>query len=121
MRLDKVREYLKENDIQGWLIYDFQGLNPIFREAIGQDVITTRRCFYFIDQDESILPKLLVHMVDTHQFDSEGTDIISYRNRHDLKSSMKEILKGRTRCSQQEMERICATLLDQRIGGHIHE
>ena len=37
MKLEKVREYLQENDIHGWLIYDFQGINHECSEDSGVD------------------------------------------------------------------------------------
>ena len=95
MKLEKVREYLKENDIHGWLIYDFQGINPVFKDFMTKDLSFSRRCFLFIDPDEKVSVKLLAHYVDAGHFKEESFEIITYRNRQDLKNSIKDILKGK--------------------------
>jgi hypothetical protein len=50
-----VQQALREHGLDGWLLYDFQGANPIAQRlaAIGADGghLASRRWFYFIPAD----------------------------------------------------------------------
>ena len=47
MRVDAIQQALEEHELDGWLLYDFRGSNPIERSVIGFDEsqIVTRRWF----------------------------------------------------------------------------
>ena len=38
-------------DLDGWLLYDFQGKNPIFFQLLGVPRHTTRRCYLLIPRE----------------------------------------------------------------------
>lgn len=59
--LKTIRQYLKKNSIDAWVIYDFASSNPAFVNLIGK-VFTTRKCFAIIDAEEKI--KFLCHIID---------------------------------------------------------
>jgi len=46
----------------GWLLFDFRGINPIFRAVMGSEVVGSRRVYVWIPRDGE--PVLLVHAVD---------------------------------------------------------
>ena len=46
--LPDVQRALAEAGVDGWLLYDFRGLNPIARDLLRLDGMTTRRVFAFI-------------------------------------------------------------------------
>ena len=49
--LEAVQAALKEDGLDGWLLYDFHGSNPIARSVVGLDngdKMTTRRWFYLV-------------------------------------------------------------------------
>ena len=50
MDIAAIQKALAEEKIDGWLLYDFRGSNPIARSVIGFDdhQIATRRWFYLI-------------------------------------------------------------------------
>jgi Xaa-Pro aminopeptidase len=47
--IPEVQEQLRKVNIDGWLLYDFQGLNPIAKKLTGlQSNLLTRRWFYWV-------------------------------------------------------------------------
>ena len=67
MHISEVQEQLKKTKIDGWLLYDFQGLNPIARKLIGvQGHLLTRRWFYWIPRSGS--PVVLCHRIEQQGF-----------------------------------------------------
>lgn len=48
----RIQESLRKHDIDGWLLYDFRGLNAIARDVLHfPDTILTRRWFYLIPRE----------------------------------------------------------------------
>jgi len=45
-----VREALKALGADGWLLFDFHGLNPVAQRLIGATGLGTRRIFVLIPQ-----------------------------------------------------------------------
>ena len=62
-RLDEVQQQLREDGIDGWLLYDFRGSNPTASQALGlEGLMVTRRILYYIPSMGQ--PTLLCHSVD---------------------------------------------------------
>ncbi len=58
---------LREDGLDGWLLYDFHGSNPIARSLAGLNgggKMTTRRWFYLIPATGT--PRALVHAIERH-------------------------------------------------------
>jgi Xaa-Pro dipeptidase len=60
--LAQAQEYMQENKIDGWLLYDYRGMNPIFWDTIGYIPNVTRPCWLWIPVNSD--PKLIVSFVD---------------------------------------------------------
>ena len=60
---------LQIHDIDGWLLYDFQGTNPLSLHflMISPALHTTRRLFYLIPQKGN--PIKIVHHIESHLLD----------------------------------------------------
>ena len=60
--LKAAREYMHANDVDGWLMYDFRGNNPVMWQVLGGAQATSRRNFVWIPaRDEAIC---LIHVID---------------------------------------------------------
>ena len=48
--LEAIQEALRESGIDGWLVYDFRGSDPIARNilCLAEGKMGTRRWFYYI-------------------------------------------------------------------------
>jgi Xaa-Pro aminopeptidase len=51
-----------ETSIDGWLLFDFRGINPIFRAVLGDELVGSRRVYVWIPRNGA--PTALVHAVD---------------------------------------------------------
>jgi Xaa-Pro aminopeptidase len=90
-----IQKALAREGIDGWLLYDFHGSNPIAGRITGLDragKMTTRRWYYLIPKSGE--PRALVHAIESHNLDSlPGTKLV-YGQRRLLESGLAEILKG---------------------------
>ena len=73
MSLDvpSIQAALRVQGLDGWLLYDFHGSNPIATRLTGLDragKMTTRRWFYLIPASGE--PRALVHAIERHNLDA---------------------------------------------------
>jgi hypothetical protein len=66
---DVVQKVLAENRLDGWLLYDFHGQNPIAKRLaqFPDDRLATRRWFYFLPAEGE--PVGVVHAIESHHLD----------------------------------------------------
>jgi Xaa-Pro dipeptidase len=88
--IEQAREYMSLNPVDGWLIYDFHGMNPAFSEVVGSTNNLTRPVFALVLPDGD--PVLLAHAVDVGRFDLVGWKIQGYSGQSDLRSSLAALL-----------------------------
>lgn len=60
------QEFLRRQQIDGWLVYDFRGNNPLLNQLLPGKRWTTRRAMLFIPANGA--PVLLNHSIDANQF-----------------------------------------------------
>ena len=50
MNIEEIQKQLQFYNIDGWLLYDFHGKNPLALEVmkVPKEMLMTRRCFYWI-------------------------------------------------------------------------
>lgn len=67
--LDAIQTALREQRLDGWLIYDFRGSNPLARRVLDfpPDGHCTRRWFYFVPAHGE--PAKLVHRIESGMLD----------------------------------------------------
>ena len=77
MNLDKIQRILKLYDIDGWLLYDFRGINPIAQRAAGVAASAiTRRWFCYIPSTGN--PTWLIHRIEQSHFSQVSGRVITY-------------------------------------------
>ena len=90
-----VQEHLAKDGLDGWLLYDFHGSNPIARKLAGVgDRHTTRRWYYFIPRAGS--PLKVVHAIEPNVLDDVPGDRRTYGGRRELEERVRGAL-GRAR------------------------
>ena len=89
--LGSAQRYLRDHSLDAWLLYDFDGMNPIFWEVVGTKVHTTRPCTLFIPANGT--PTFLVHQVDAGKFIEFQTNVIAYLGRADMQHKMGDLLQ----------------------------
>ena len=96
-----VQRALKEEGLDGWLLYDFHGSNPIARQiaGIGAGTKTTRRWYYMIPAAGE--PRKLVHAIESFNLDHlEGGKTV-YSQRDTLASGLKSVIAGAKRIAME--------------------
>ena len=103
-----VQRALKADGLDAWLLYDFQGSNPVSYRLAGMGGaghLATRRWFYLIPQSGE--PKALVHAIERHNLDHmPGTKIV-YAGRAQLQAGLTQLLGGIKRVAM-EYSKNCA-------------
>jgi len=96
-----VQRALKEEGLDGWLLYDFHGSNPIARQiaGIGAGTKTTRRWYYMIPAAGE--PRKLVHAIESFNLDHLQGGKTVYSQRDTLASGLKNVLAGAKRIAME--------------------
>lgn len=92
--VEKAQKFLRELDLDGWLLYDFHGNNPLARRflGMGSDKITTRRFFYWIPATGE--PVKLVHAIEERALDDCIGKKKIYSSWQSLEAHLRDLLKG---------------------------
>ena len=91
----EIQTALAEDGIDGWLLYDFQGSNPIATRLsglAGANKMTTRRWYYLIPAKGE--PRGLVHAIERHNLDDLPGEKIAYAGRDRLIAGLQRLLEG---------------------------
>ena len=86
---------LRSDGLDGWLLYDFQGSNPIAARLAGLTDgthMTTRRWYYLIPSSGS--PRALVHKIERHNLDALPGEKKTYSRREELAAGLDYLLGG---------------------------
>ena len=100
--IDAVQRALKEEGLDGWLLYDFQGSNPIASRLAGlaaSGKMATRRWYYLIPAEGA--PRGLVHAIERHNLDELPGEKRPYAGREQLAAGLRDLLKGRRKIAME--------------------
>jgi Xaa-Pro dipeptidase len=104
-----VQAALAAEGVDGWLLYDFHGLNPIAIEVAGVNRggghLATRRWYYLIPASGE--PRALVHAIERGALDHLPGSKIRYAGRDELEAGLRELLRGVRRVAM-EYSPLCA-------------
>ena len=98
----EVQRALADDRLDGWLLYDFQGSNPIAARLSGLTAgkkMTTRRWYYLIPAHGE--PRGLVHAIERHNLDGLPGDKQPYAGRDRLEDGLRGLLKGMKRVAME--------------------
>lgn len=90
--LDQVQAAIRDEGLDGWLLYDFRGLNVLAARVAGTaEGHRTRRWFYFVPATGG--PKKLVHRIEPASLDHlPGTDKTVYLKWQELEAGVGHLL-----------------------------
>jgi Xaa-Pro dipeptidase len=102
LSIPAVQRALTEDGLDGWLLYDFHGSNPIARRLTGVDAtakMTTRRWFYVIPAKGE--PQKLVHAIEPYNLDHLPGRKTIYSQRQKLSEGLRSVLGGLKRVAME--------------------
>jgi len=97
-----IQRALAEENLDGWLLYDFQGSNPIATRLSGLAAakkMTTRRWYYLVPADGE--PQGLVHAIERFNLDALPGRKRPYAGRDRLMEGLRDLLRGRKRVAME--------------------
>src|SRR5215210_7858871 len=82
--------------LDGWLLYDFRGLNVLARRVVKlpAEQMLSRRWFYFIPATGE--PRKLVHRIEPKALDHLPGAATTYLKWQSLEAGVADLVKGRT-------------------------
>jgi Xaa-Pro dipeptidase len=92
--LAAVQAALVEQKLDGWLLYDFRGLNVLARRVLGfgSEAILSRRWFYFVPARGQ--PRKLVHRIEAQALDAYPGKKNVYLRWQELEAGVRDLLAG---------------------------
>ena len=118
LSISDVQAALRADGLDGWLLYDFRGSNPIAADitGVGQQGghLATRRWFYVIPATGT--PRQLVHAIEPHSLAHLPGTPTRYAGRDQLVDGLKTVLAGLRRVAM-EYSPNCAIPYVSRVDG----
>jgi Xaa-Pro aminopeptidase len=102
LNVEAIQASLKQDGLDGWLLYDFHGSNPIASRLAGLTGgghMTTRRWYYLIPASGS--PRGLVHAIERHNLDALPGEKAVYARRDALAAGVRQLLTGMRRLAME--------------------
>jgi Xaa-Pro aminopeptidase len=100
--VDAIQATLKSEGLDGWLLYDFHGSNPIASRLAGLTGgghMTTRRWYYLVPASGE--PRGLVHAIERHNLDALPGEKAVYAGREQLDAGLTGLLGGLRRVAME--------------------
>ncbi len=98
--LSRVQQAIRDQGFDGWLLYDFRGINVLAARVAGTaKTHLTRRWFYFVPASGS--PRKLVHAIEPASLDHLPGDKTHYLRWQDLEAGVQKILGGAKRVAME--------------------
>src|SRR5260370_13780550 len=103
--LSAVQQAIKDQGFDGWLLYDFRGLNVLARRVlgIGAEAILSRRWFYYIPARGQ--PRKLLHQIEPHSLDHLPGRNELYLRWQELEAGVKGLLAGARKLAMEYVPR----------------
>ena len=96
---EAARTHMNGHGIDGWLLYDYRGVNPIFWETVGPVSNVTRPCWLWVPAEGE--PRLLVAYVDQGRFGHLGVETTLYSGRDEMVSRLTGLIDGTSRVAME--------------------
>ncbi|MEC9439296.1 MAG: M24 family metallopeptidase [Chloroflexota bacterium] len=92
--VSQAKEFMEANSIDGWLLYDYRGMNPIFWDTVGEIPNVTRPCWLWIPTNA--MPRLIVSYVDQNRFEHLGIETNFWVSRDQMIGELQSVLSSAT-------------------------
>jgi Xaa-Pro aminopeptidase len=103
--LPRIQAAIREDGLDGWLLYDFRGLNILARRILDMpaDQMLSRRWFYFIPAHGE--PRKLAHRIEPGSLDHVPGSKRIYLRWQDLEAGVQALVQGARRVAMEYVPR----------------
>ena len=100
-RLPDIQSAIRSERLDGWLLYDFRGLNPIALRVAGipRDRLLTRRWACFVPAEGA--PRWLFHSIEIGGFRDLAPDAAVYISWADWREGLRSLMGGASRVAME--------------------
>jgi Xaa-Pro dipeptidase len=91
---DELVQALEEAGVDGWLIFDFHGLNPVAGRVLQLSGLNTRRLFVLLPRDGE--PVAVAHKIELQALEDFPGRVIPYARWSELHQALGPVVAGRT-------------------------
>src|SRR5215467_15011232 len=105
MQLSAIQSAIGQLGFDGWLLYDFRGLNVLARRVLGlaSDAMLSRRWFYYVPAQGE--PRKLVHRIESHALDGLPGTAQVYLHWQELEAGVQALVKGARKVAMEYVPR----------------
>ncbi|MEE9464852.1 MAG: M24 family metallopeptidase [Candidatus Neomarinimicrobiota bacterium] len=98
--LSSFQKFLQDQELDGWLLYDFHQLNPFAYLFLPLDQgVFSRRWFYFMPAKGE--PQILVHRIEENYFTHLAGARRPYSGWREMEAGLSDLLKGSSRIAME--------------------
>jgi Xaa-Pro aminopeptidase len=90
----ELREALSQAGVDGWLLFDFHGLNPVAGRVLGLAGMNTRRLFVLFPKEGE--PVAIAHKIELQGMEGFPGRVIPYARWSELHQALAPLVAGRT-------------------------
>jgi Xaa-Pro aminopeptidase len=103
--LPSIQAAIQQEGLDGWLLYDFRGLNILARRIIGlgNEAMLSRRWFYFVPAKGE--PRKLVHFIEPHALDRVPGTATRYLRWQELEKGVQGLVASAKRIAMEYVPR----------------
>jgi Xaa-Pro dipeptidase len=91
--LDELHQALATSDLDGWLLYDFHGLNPVAGRVLGLTGMNTRRLFVLLPRAGE--PVAVAHKIELQGLEGFPGRVVPYARWSELHEALAALVAGR--------------------------
>ena len=91
--LPDLRAALHEAGVDGWLLFDFHGLNPVAGRVLGLKGMNTRRLFVLLPRDGE--PVAVAHKIELQGLEGFPGRVVPYARWSELHAALASLVSGR--------------------------
>jgi Xaa-Pro aminopeptidase len=77
----------------GWLLYDFQGMNPVLNQVLGIGGMASRRLFVLLPRDGE--PVAVAHKIELQPLAGFPGTVLPYARWEELHAALRQVVSGR--------------------------
>jgi Xaa-Pro dipeptidase len=96
--VERIQEEVRLQGVDGWLVFDFRGANPVAAQLLGVPALT-RRCFVWIPAQGR--PVALTHRIEQQPWAEWSFENRPYSSWRELQSNLHDLLVGSARVAME--------------------